>query len=178
MRELIAADGIKAEEIEWFRNELKSSEKLSLNEIRRRDMLLADAYRETLTSRLTATRIVRSSKRELLSAQKRRNKIRYSKSSNTKAFQEQINEDIRKISGINDEARQMLGEAETRLQMIEAAAFRGSSMADTELALKKLQARTRELPLALEAAKMEEEVRREIEAEDLAEPDEPLQLES
>jgi len=56
-------------------------------------------------------------------------------------------------------------EAETRLQMIEAAARRGGSVAETELALKKLSARTAELPLALESAKMEEEIRRELEKE-------------
>jgi hypothetical protein len=38
-------------------------------------------------------------------------------------------------------------------------------MADTELALKKLSARASELPLALEALKMEEEIRRELETE-------------
>src|SRR6185369_14440872 len=39
MRERIAASGIRAEEIEWFRHELKSSEKRALNEISRRDPL-------------------------------------------------------------------------------------------------------------------------------------------
>jgi hypothetical protein len=61
----------------------------------------------------------------------------------------------------------MLAEAESRLHMIEAAAMRGSNIADNELALKKLTARTSELPLALEAAKMEEEIRRELEKEPL-----------
>src|SRR5690242_3031297 len=47
MRERIAADGIKAEEIDWFRNELKSSEKRVLREMQRTDPMLEDAYRET-----------------------------------------------------------------------------------------------------------------------------------
>jgi len=169
MRERIAASGIRAEEIEWFRHELKSSEKRALNEISRRDPLLADAYRETLASRLTATRIVRSSKKELLLAQRRQNKMKYSKSKNLTSFQKQIGEDISKISGINSEAKQMLGEAEARLQMIEAATARGTSLADSELALKKLSARASELPIALESAKMEEDIRRELEEEDIAE---------
>ncbi|MGH9818805.1 MAG: hypothetical protein ACRD43_01450, partial [Pyrinomonadaceae bacterium] len=122
MRERIAANGIRAEEIDWFRHELKSSEKRALADINRRDLLLADAYRETLASRLTATRIVKSSKRELLLAQRRKNKLKYSKSNNLKRFQDQIEDDINKIGGINIEAKQMLGEAEARLQMIEAAA--------------------------------------------------------
>jgi hypothetical protein len=165
MRERIAANGIRAEEIDWFRHELKSSEKRALAEVTRRDLLLADAYRETLASRLTATRIVKSSKKELLLAQRRKNKLRYSKSNNLKRFQEQIDDDIKKIAGINDEAKQMLGEAEARLQMIEAAAVRGTSMAESELALKKLSARAAELPIALESAKLEEDIRRELEEE-------------
>jgi len=163
MRERIAANGIRAEEIEWFRHELKGSEKRALADISRRDLLLADAYRETLASRLTATRIVRSSKKELLMAQRRKNKLKYSKSRNLERFREQIEEDVQKISGINEEAKEMLGEAEARLQMIEAAAVRGTSLAESELALKKLSARAAEIPLALESAKMEAEIRKELE---------------
>lgn len=166
MRERIAANGIRAEEVDWFRHELKSSEKRALADINRRDLLLADAYRETLASRLTATRIVRSSKKELLLAQRRKNKLKYSKSNNLKKFQDQIDADINKIGGINIEAKDMLGEAEARLQMIEAAAVRGTSLADSELALKKLSARAAELPIALESAKLEEDIRRELEEND------------
>lgn len=167
MRERIAADGIKAEEIGWFRHELKSSEKKALKAIGSADVLLADAYRETLASRLTATRIVKSSKREMLLAQRRQNKLKYLKTENSPKFQEQIAGDIEKLSGINREAVQMLAEAEARLQMIEAATTRGTSLANSELALKKLSSRASELPLALEAAKMEEEIRRELEKEPL-----------
>lgn len=166
MRERIAANGIRAEEIDWFRHEMKGSEKRSLADIGRRDLLLADAYRETLASRLTATRIVKSSKKELLLAQRRQNKLKYVKSENLETFQEQIGEDIRKISGINVEAKQMLGEAEARLQMIKAAAARGTNLADSELALKKLSARASALPIALESAKMEEDIRRELEKDE------------
>ncbi len=165
MREKIAADGIRAEEIEWFTHELKSSEKKALREMQSKDLLLADAFRETLASRLTATRIVKSSKRELLLTQRRQNKLRYLKSDKNEEFQTEIKKDIEKLSSINKEAGQMLAEAESRMQMIEAAAMRGGSLADSELALKKLSARTQELPLALESAKMDEEIRRELEKE-------------
>jgi hypothetical protein len=167
MRERIAADGIKAEEIDWFTKELKGSERKALKAMQAADPLLEDAFRETLASRLTATRIVKSSKRELLLAERRRTKLKYLKSENSESFQEEIKKDIDKLSSINTEAKQMLAESETRLQMIEAAAMRGSNMADSELALKKLTARTAELPLALEAAKMEDEIRRELEKEPL-----------
>src|SRR5215204_1814145 len=76
MREKIAADGIKAEEIGWFRHELKTSEKRALSEMQRTDPMLEDAYRETLASRLTATRIVKSSKKELFLAKRRQVKLK------------------------------------------------------------------------------------------------------
>ncbi|HTK39072.1 MAG TPA: hypothetical protein VL325_11315 [Pyrinomonadaceae bacterium] len=166
MRERIAADGIKAGEIDWFRNELKTSEKRALREAERSDPLLADAYRETLASRLTATRIIKSSKRELLLSRRRETKLKYLKSQNADRFLEEIKGDIEKISSINKEAKEMLIEAESRLQMIEAAATRGTNLANAELALERLSARTSELPLALEAAKMQEEIRKELETGD------------
>ena len=43
--------------------------------------------------------------------------------------------------------------------------MRGTNLADSQLALKKISARQAELPLALEAAKMEEEIRKELENE-------------
>jgi hypothetical protein len=166
MRERIAADGIKAGEIDWFRNELKTSEKKALREVERGDPLLADAYRETLASRLTATRIIKSSKRELLLARRRETKLKYLKSQNSERFLEEVKNDVEKISSINREAKEMLIEAESRLQMIEAAATRGTNLANAELALERLSARTAELPLALEAAKMQEEIRKELETGD------------
>ena len=166
MRERIAADGIKAEEIGWFRNEIRSNEKRALKAVETRDLLLADAYRETLASRLTATRIVKSSKRELLLATRRQNSIKQLKTARSEDFQSEIGRDIEKIGNINDEAKLMLSEAEARLQMIEAAASRGGNLADSELALKKLSARTAQLPLALESARMADEIRLELEKED------------
>jgi hypothetical protein len=168
MRERIAADGIKAEEIEWFRNELKTNEKRALREMQRTDPMLEDAYRETLASRLTATRIIRSSKKELVLARGRQTKLRQLKRLNKESserFKSEIDRDIEKIGSINEEAKLMLAEAESRLQLIEAAVARGSHLADSELALKKLSARAAELPLALEEAKMTEEIKRELERE-------------
>ncbi len=80
-------------------------------------------------------------------------------------MQEELKEDLKKLENIKSEAEEMRIEAETRLQMIDAASRRGTNLADSELTLKKLAARTSELPLALEAAKMDEELRRELESE-------------
>lgn len=163
MRERIAVDGIKTEEVRWFQHELTTAEKKSLKEIESSNRLLADAYRETLASRLTATRILKSSKKELLLVNKRQNKLKYLKTEASAQLQEQLKEDHAKLEEIKKESEQMRMEAETRLQMIEAASRRGNFTGDTELALKKLSARSQELPLALEALKMEEEIRRELE---------------
>jgi hypothetical protein len=168
VRERMAIDGIKAEEVIWFKNELTTAEKKALKEVEARDLLLADAYRDTLASRLTASRIIKSSRNELLLSKRRQNKLKYLKSENNKEFQEEVKRDIEKMSEIKTEAEQMKIEAESRLQMIEAAARRGDT-ASAEVALKKLSARSKELPLALESARMHENMRREIEEEGLLE---------
>jgi hypothetical protein len=111
--------------------------------------------------------MIKSSRRELQLMQRRQNKIKLLKSDNAKTFQSELAKDISKIEDINSSAKLMLAEAETRLQMIEAAAVRGSSIAESELILKKLSARVSELPLALEEAKMAEEIRAELESEEL-----------
>lgn len=165
IRDRMALDGIRADEIEWFRNELTPAEKKALKEINAKNIMLADAYRETLASRLTASRIIKTSRKELAFAKRRESKLKYLKAENSKDFLNEIKNDIEKLSGIKSEAEQMKIEAESRLQMIEAAAVRGTNLADSELALKKLSARQAELPLALEAAKMEDEIRRELEKE-------------
>lgn len=165
IRERIAVDGIRAEEVEWFKHELTTAEKKSLREIEARSQLLGDAFRETLASRLTATRIIKTTKQELLLVQRRQNKLKYLKSEKSADFLEDLKKDRENLDKINQEAREMLAEAETRLQMIDAAARRGTSFADTELALKKLTAQSEQLPLALEAVKMEDEIRRELENE-------------
>lgn len=169
MREKIAIDGIKASEVDWFKNELTTTEKKALKEVESRNLLLADAYRDTLAARLTATRIKKATNRELLIAKRRQNKLKYLKSANSEELTTEINKDVEKLQNIKKEAEDMKIEAETRLEMIEAAARRGTDFVDTELQLKKLSARTSELPLALEAAKktaeLEAEIRKELEAE-------------
>jgi hypothetical protein len=167
MRELIAADGIRADEIEWFYGEMKPSEKRALRDITARDLLLGDAYRETLASRLTATRIIRNARRELTMAKKRQNSVKQLRSARSDEFQQQLGDDIQKIDRIHAEAREMLAEAESRMAMIEAAASRSGGLADNELALKKLTARANELPLALESAKIADEIRDELEKQGL-----------
>lgn len=164
MREMMAVDGIKASEIDWFRSELKGHERKALKSIEARDVMLADAYRETLASRLTASRVIKTSRRELMQARKRQTSVKQLGSSRSEEFQDQIAHDIEKLNGISDKAKNMLGEAESRLQMIEAAASRNQRLVSTDVAMERLSATAAELPLALEAAKMTEQIHKELAA--------------
>lgn len=166
IRERIAVDGIKAEEVYWFKHELTTPERKALKEMESTDALIADAYKETLASRLTATRIVKSTKYELALVKRRQAKLKLIKSGVSEEILKQLHDDRKKLEEIDSEAKQMKNEAEARLQMIEAAVRRGTSFADNELTLKKLSARSQELPLALEALKMEDEIRKELMADD------------
>jgi hypothetical protein len=163
VRERLAIDGIKSSELKWFMHEVASADKKSLRELEAINPLTADAYRETLAAKLTATRIIKSSKQELLLVNRRQNKVKQLKGENLNILLEELKSDQENLQKINTEANEMKIEAEMRLQMIEAASRRGTSFVDAELALKKLSARTQELPLALESLKMEEEFRKELE---------------
>ena len=166
LRERIAVDGIKAHEVDWFKNELTTNEKQSLKQIEAKNQpLLTDAFRDSLAVRLTAARILKSTKQEILLVQRRQNKLKYLKSENSTNLQEELKNDFEKLQEIKTEAEEMSVEAETRLQMLDAASRRGTTFNDSELTLKKLAARTSELPLALESAKMEREIRMELEKE-------------
>jgi hypothetical protein len=163
VRERLAVDGIKAEEVDWFKHELTTAEKRSLQDIEARNLLLGDAFRDSLAARLTATRIQKSAKHELALIKRRQGKLKYSKSENSNAFQEELGKDFEKLTKIQKEAEEMRVEAENRMHQIETAAKHGTNFSETELALKKLSARTSELPMALESARMEEEIRKELE---------------
>ena len=163
VRERLAVDGIKAEEVEWFKHELTAAERRSLQEVEAKNLLLGDAFRDSLAARLTATRIQKSARAELALIKRRQGKLKYSKAENSNTFQEELNKDFEKLSKIQKEAEEMRIEAENRMHQIETAARHGSNFSETELTLKKLSARTSELPLALESARMEEEIRKELE---------------
>jgi hypothetical protein len=165
MREKLAVDGIKTEEVEWFKHELTGPERKALKEVEGQNRLLGDAYRETLATRLTASRIIKSAKKELNLNQRQQNKLKQSKTENAQKFRDELKKDFEKLSGIKTEAEQMRIEAESRLHQIETASRHGSNFSETELTLKKLTSRASELPLALEAMKMEDEIRKELESD-------------
>lgn len=176
LRDRLARDGVTADELEWFMPELKTAERKALKEMEKQNALLADAYRETLASRITASRVVETAKRELLLVQRRINKANYMKGAETKKLLEELGEDHERLKKIQTEGKQLHADAEARLQMIEATARRSTSWAEVETSLHRLTASRDHLPLALEIAKIEQEIRSDIE-KDLLTGDEPKQLE-
>ncbi|MEO7509248.1 MAG: hypothetical protein ABIZ95_18530 [Pyrinomonadaceae bacterium] len=165
MRDKLAKDGVTAGELDWFLGELSTSERKALKEMDQQDALLADAYRETLASRITASRVTSSVKKELRLVDRRLNKISYMQGADTTALRSELDEDRTRLRQIESEAIERRVEAEMRLQQIEAAARRGQNLAHTDIALKRLNATRDQLPLALESAKIDREIHDEIERE-------------
>ncbi len=165
LRERLATDGITADEVAWFTSEMTTAERQSLSQIEGQNLLLADAYRETLAARLTATRVVSSARRDLLLVERRLNQTSYRQGQTNATLQEELKADKTRLERVRQEATERRAEAEARLQMIEAAASRGQSWTETNAALQRLSATQQHLPLALESARMDQEVREDIEKE-------------
>jgi hypothetical protein len=161
VRDRVAADGVTAEELPWFMSELTPAERQALKEIEAKNPLLADAYRETLASRITATRVVASTKRELLLVERRLNRTAYIQGADTTSLQEELRADRERLEQVRLEGSERRAEAETRLHTIEAAASRGAGWDETNIALHRLSASRDQIPLALEAARLEQEARAE-----------------
>lgn len=162
LRDRLASDGITASEVTWFTSELTSEERLNLSEIQKTNPLLADAYQETLASRLTATRIIVRSKRELLRVTRRINNARALVDADTSGLIIDLEADRLQLEGLRDESTARLAEAKARLQTIEAAASRSLSQTETDLMLSRLSAAQSQLPLTIEMAKLERQAAKEL----------------
>ena len=162
LRDRLASDGITASEVSWFTSELTSEERQNLSEIQKTNPLLADAYAETLASRLTATGIVDRSKRELLRVERRINNARRIIDADTSVLAAELDVDRQRLENLRTEATTRLAEAKARLQMIEAAASRSLSQSETDLMLSRLSAAQSYLPLTIEMAELERQAAKEI----------------
>ena len=172
LRDKLASDGITAAEVSWFTSELTSAERKALQEIRSQNPLLADAYLETLASRLTATRIRSRAQRELLKVERRINRARSLAGVDTAELLQGLNADRQRCAQVKNEANTRLLEAKARLQSIEAAASRSLNQLETDQMLRRLSAAQEQLPLVLEMAKLEEDALRESRKEiDAGPPD-------
>jgi len=157
LRDRLASDGITANEVVWFRSELTSAERASLAEIERTNPLLADAYLETLASRLTASRIISRSRSEMLKVERRLNRARSLASADTESLQKELLADHERLAEVRQRANEHLTRAKARLQEIEATASRKLSVAETDVMMQRLGSAQDQLPLVLEIARLEQQ---------------------
>lgn len=165
LRERLASDGVTADEVEWFLPELTRDERRALKEMERQQPLLADAYRETLALRLNATRLAANARRDLLQVERRLSRARYLNAPDTAVLIEELLRDRARLEGVKQEGASRRAEAEARLQMIEAAASRGASWSETNYMLQRLDEGRTHVPLALESARAEQQVREDTQRE-------------
>ena len=165
VRERLALDGVTADEVDWFRSELTTSERRSLKEMDQKQPLLADAYRETLALRLNASRVIASARRDLLQVERRISRAGYLREADTSVLLEDLRRDRTRLEAVKREGTSRLDEAQARLQMIEAAASRGASWTETSYMLQRLDEGQRHAPLALESAREQQQLREDAERE-------------
>ena len=161
LRDRLASDGITANEVVWFRSELTSAERKALDEIETSNPLLADAYLETLASRLTASRIISRSKREMLKVERQINRARTLRTPESDSLERELNADHERLDHVRQQATEHLAKAKTRLQVIEATANRKLSQGETDLMMQRLGSAQDQLPLVLEIAQLEQQALRE-----------------
>jgi hypothetical protein len=165
VRDRLASDGITADEVDWFWPELTSGERKALKSMEKLQPLLADAYRETLALRLNATRLAANARRELLLVERRLSRARYLNAPDTAVLIEELNRDRARLEGLKQEGSSRRAEAEARLQMIEAAASRGASWAETNFMLQRLDEGRKHVPLGLETERARQRIREDTERE-------------
>ncbi|MBA2341109.1 MAG: hypothetical protein H0V88_11990 [Pyrinomonadaceae bacterium] len=165
LRERIATDGITADELRWFKSELTKDERRALREIEGKNRLLADAYRETLATRLTASRVALHASREKVTIKRHIEQASSFPVVERIEAERDLQNDLTRLESIEREAQARETESRARLQMIEAAASRDATEAQTQLALRRLEAARDQPPLGLEAARQQTKARSEAQAE-------------
>lgn len=165
LRNRLAADGVTSDELPWFTAELTKAERRTLGEIEARNLLLADAYRETLAARVTATRVAASAQREAIAVERRIQNSSRLESAGRATLEEDLRSDRERLKRIEAEAIERRAQSEARLLMIEAAASRNASDDETRIALQRLELAETQVPYQLENARLEREAREEVEEE-------------
>lgn len=163
LRDRLAADGVTTDELTWFEGELTKAERRTLREIEGRNLLLADAYRETLAARLTAARVAANAKREAQAVEKRLQSTSRLEASGRAALEQELRDDRERLARIEAEAAGRRAQAEARLLMIEAAAGRNATDEETRIALQRLELAEAQVPYPLETARLEREAREQAE---------------
>ena len=165
LRERLAADGITASEISWFKPELTTTELRSLEQMKSTRPLLADAYCETLAARLMATRIIKRTRQDLLVVERRINLVALLQGADTNSLLKELQDDRSKLEDTRREATARLTETQARLQTIEAAASRNLSHDENYQMLQRLSAAQAHLPLSIEMDQIERRALEEAQQE-------------
>ena len=163
LRNRLAEDGITADEIRWFHSELTSSERKTLGQLEVEHPALADAFRETLGSRLTATRLIKRARKEQLNVERRIARARSLTGADTSRLIQDLHLDHQRLEKLRNEAASSLAQAKARLQSIEAVASRRLNNLETNPMLRRLTSSQSQLPVALEIAALEQEMMQEQE---------------
>ncbi len=163
LRDKLAADGITASEVVWFTQELSTAERKTLAETGIHSPLLADAYREILASRLTASRIIAKTDKELVKVRSRINRARALAGTSTTTLLIDLESDQQQLQGLKNEANGRLAEARARLQTIEAAASRSLNQAETHAMVRRMSTTQDHLPLVIEMDQLERKSLQEAE---------------
>lgn len=173
LRQRLAADGVTEDELSWFTSELTPAERRALEQLSARSPLLADAYRETLAARVTATRVLARAREEAAAVERRLQTAASLPARNRRELEEDLRKDRERLARVQAEADEHRREAEARLQTIEAMAERDASRDETELALQRLGSARDNLPLGLASARLEQDAHEEVDRElrELSKPD-------
>ena len=165
LRNRLAADGVTTDELDWFMGELTKAERRTLGEIETRNLLLADAYRETLAARVTAARVAANATREMIAVERRIKDTARLGAAERAMLEEDLKSDRERLGRVEAEASARRAQAEARLLMIESAAGRNASDEETRIALQRLELAEAQVPSSLENARLEREAREQIEQE-------------
>lgn len=165
LREKLATDGVTADELSFFLSELPTEQRRTLKEMEARNPVLADAYRETLAARLTASRVLTRARNDAVLVERRLNNISGLQATGRAELEQDLLKDRTRLERVNREADEHAREMDARLQMIEAIASRDASQTETELALRRLGSVRENLPLSLANAREVQEAHDEIERE-------------
>lgn len=173
LRERLAADGVTADELSLFESELSTGQRRTLREMEARNPLLADAYRETLAARLTATRVLARARTDAEQVERRLQTLSGLQARGRAEVGDDLRRDRERLERVRSEADEHAREMDARLQLIEAVANRDASQAETELALKRLGTVRDQRPLALDSIRETQQALEEVEQELRQRPDPP-----
>ena len=162
LRNRLAEDGITADEVPWFYSELTSSERKTLSQLENEHPALADAFKETLGARLTATRIINKARTEQVKVERRILRARSLTGADTSRLVQDLQMDHQRLEELRNEAASRLAQTKARLQSIEAVASRRLNHLEIDPMLRRLTSSQNHLPIAMEIAAMEQEVMREL----------------